>query len=234
MTLPAPVVAPVVAIDGPAGAGKGTAAQALARHLRWHYLDSGAFYRAVAFAALRDQVPLDDAPALADLAARVRIVQHLTGHGLAVHLDGQDVGARLREEATGTAASRIAAQPGVRRALLDGQRACRRAPGLVAEGRDMASTVFPDAALKIFLTASDEIRAARRLAQLSTQGVDATLPAILEDLRTRDQRDRAREASPLRAVPGATVVDSSALTATQVLDALLALCQGAGLSPAGA
>lgn len=226
--------AAVIAIDGPAGAGKGTAAQALARRLGWHYLDSGAFYRAVAFAALRDQVPLNDAPALADLAARVRVVQHLTDRGLDVRLDGQDVGARLREEATGTAASRIAAQPGVRRALLDGQRACRRPPGLVAEGRDMASTVFPDAALKIFLTASDEIRAARRLAQLSAQGVDATLAGILDDLRTRDQRDRAREVSPLRAVPGAVVVDSSALNAGQVLDHLLALCVQRGLVSAPA
>lgn len=216
--------APVVAIDGPAGAGKGTAAQALARHLGWHYLDSGAFYRACALAAVRAAVPLDDAAQLTDLAARVRIVQHLAPDGLEVRLDGEEVAAQLRAENVGEAASRIAAQPGVRRVLLDGQRACRRPPGLVAEGRDMGTVVFPDAALKVFLTASVAARAARRHAQLSGQGVDATLTHILADLQTRDQRDRARETSPLRAAPDAVTLDSTDLRADQVLARLVELC----------
>lgn len=221
--------APVIAIDGPAGAGKGTAAQALARYLGWHYLDSGAFYRACALAAIRAGVPLDDAAQLTDLAARARIVQHLGPGGLEVRLDGENVAALLRAENVGAAASRIAAQPGVRRVLLDGQRACRRPPGLVAEGRDMGTVVFADAPLKVFLTASVPARAARRHAQLSGQGVDATLTDILADLQTRDQRDRARQSSPLRAAPDAVTLDSTDLCADDVLARLIELCTAQAL-----
>lgn len=220
---------PVIAIDGPAGAGKGTAAQALARRLGWQYLDSGVFYRAAALVALRAGLALDDAAALADAVARLRVVQRLGPAGLEVRLDGEDVSTALRNEAVGTAASRIAAQPGVRRVLLDGQRACRCPPGLVAEGRDMGSTVFPDAELKIFLTASAAARAQRRLHQLSKQGVDATLPRIREDIEARDARDRARQASPLRPAADAVVIDNTDLTASQVLEQILALAAQRGL-----
>jgi CMP/dCMP kinase len=227
------VSVPVIAIDGPAGAGKGTAAQALARALGWHYLDSGAFYRAAALAVLRAQVPFGDISALTDCVARLRIVQHLGAQGTELRLDGEDVCAAVRAEPVGEAASRIAAVSGVRRVLLDGQRACRRPPGLVAEGRDMATTVFPDAALKVFLTASPEARARRRASQLSAQDAGATLPTILKDLQARDDRDRAREVSPLRPAPGALVLDSTDLDAAAVLARLLEWCAQRGFTAPG-
>ena len=179
---------PVIAIDGPSASGKGTVAERVARALGYHYLDSGAIYRAAALAALRQGIPLDDEASLAKLAARL----DLSFRDGVAWLDGKDVSQALREEATGSAASRIAALPELRKALLARQRAFRKPPGLVADGRDMGSVVFADADLKVFLTASHEARAERRYKQLMEKGMSANIAAILEELRQRDARDAGR------------------------------------------
>ena len=208
---------PVIAIDGPSASGKGTVAQRVATELGFHYLDSGALYRLLATAAQRDGIALEDESALASLAGRIDI----RFEGEKIWLDGKLVGDELRSEKSGAAASKIAALHGVRAALLDKQRAFRRAPGLVTDGRDMASVVFPDAALKIFLTASAEARAERRYKQLKEKGMDANIAPLLQDIKARDERDTQRSAAPLQQTPGASLLDTTDLSIEQAVDSVL-------------
>ena len=209
---------PVIAIDGPSASGKGTVAQRVARELGFHFLDSGALYRLLGLAAQRSGVALEDEAALASLAGRMDI----RFEGTDIWLDGARVGDELRSEGAGAAASRVAALPMVRAALLDKQRAFRRAPGLVADGRDMASAVFPDAVLKIFLNASAEARAERRYKQLKEKGMDANIATLLQEIRARDERDTQRSASPLQQAPGASLLDTNALNIEQAVAEVLA------------
>ena len=200
---------PVVAIDGPSGAGKGTVARAVAVALGYHLLDSGAVYRAAALQALRAGASLDDeAAVLATLDALDARFEPGAG-GVRVFFGDEEVTGELRTEATAAGASRVAAMPGVRARLLPQQRTFRRLPGLVADGRDMGTVVFPDATLKVFLTASAEERARRRAKQLKEKGIDARMASLLEDIAERDRRDATRAHSPLVATADYLVVDSS-------------------------
>jgi CMP/dCMP kinase len=220
---------PVVAIDGPSGSGKGTISRQLAARLGWHYLDSGALYRLVALAASRQRVDLGDADRLADLAARLDIRFAPAGEAERVYLGNADVAAELRTEQAGEAASRVAALPGVRTALLQRQREFARWPGLVADGRDMGSVVFPDAALKVFLTASAEERAMRRHKQLKEKGIDVSLPDLSWDIAQRDARDANRAVAPLGPAPEAHVIDSTSLTPEEVVARILGRLAAAGI-----
>jgi cytidylate kinase len=208
---------PVIAIDGPSASGKGTVAALAAQALGFHYLDSGAIYRVTAYAAQQAGVDLGDEVDLADLARGL----DLRFQGSEVYLDGQAVGDAIRTEEAGRAASRIAALPALRQALLERQRAFRQAPGLVTDGRDMGSTVFPDAPLKIFLTATAEERAQRRYKQLIEKGFAANLAALLQDLRERDARDAARSTAPLRQMADARLLDTTHLTIDQAVEQVL-------------
>jgi cytidylate kinase len=209
--------APVITVDGPSGTGKGTIAELLSRRLGWHCLDSGALYRVLGLVAGRRGLDLDSGEALARLAASLP----LTFEGGRVLLAGEDLGDAIRSESAGMAASRVAAHPAVRAALLDWQRRQARPPGLVADGRDMGTVVFPQAPLKVFLDASPEERAARRYKQLKGKGLDANLPALVADIRERDERDRNRAAAPLRPADEAVIVDSTTLSIDEVLDRVL-------------
>jgi cytidylate kinase len=199
---------PVIAVDGPAASGKGTVAAGVARALGFHLLDSGSLYRLVGVQALRAGVALDDAPTLARLAADLD-VRFADG---AVWLDGEEAGAAIRTEEAGVAASRVAVHPAVRAALLERQRAFRQPPGLVADGRDMGTVVFPDAPVKVFVTAGVEERARRRHKQLIEKGISVTLESLLRELQERDARDSARAAAPLKAAADAVILDTTDLT----------------------
>jgi 3-phosphoshikimate 1-carboxyvinyltransferase len=209
---------PVIAIDGPSASGKGTVAQRVAKALGFHFLDSGALYRLLGLAAQTHGVSLDDEAGLARLASRISI----RFEGTEIWLDGAQVGDELRTEEAGAAASKVAALPMVRAALLHKQHAFRRAPGLVADGRDMGSVVFPDAVLKVFLTASAEARAERRYKQLKEKGMDANMPTLLLDIRARDERDSQRSVAPLQLAPGAGLLDTTNLTVEQGVAEVLA------------
>ncbi len=214
---------PVLAVDGPGGSGKGTVCRLLARELGWHLLDSGAIYRATAIAAARRGIDAGDGAALTPVAAALDLVfdaQADPESDVIVRLDGVDVTAELRQETTGEQASRLAAIPEVRAALLQRQRDFRQEPGLVADGRDMGTVVFPDAALKVFLTASAEERARRRHKQLKEQGVSGSLTALLEEITARDARDQGRAVAPLVPAQDAVVIDTTGLTVNQVLERL--------------
>jgi len=210
-------VVPVIAIDGPTASGKGTVAQRVAAALGWHYLDSGALYRLLALRALESGTDAADAPALAQAA---RCLRPTFGDGR-IGLDGRDVSDEIRREEVGAMASRIAVHPAVRVALLALQKGFRRPPGLVADGRDMGTVVFPDAGLKVFLTASVEARAQRRHKQLSEKGFSSSIAALLQELRARDERDSSRSAAPLRPAEGARQLDSSSLSIEQVVAQIL-------------
>ncbi len=202
--------APVIAIDGPSGSGKGTIARRVAEALGYHLLDSGALYRLTALAASRKSVALDDADGLADVARAldVRFDSDAAGDER-IWLEGEDVSLEIRTEEAGAGASTVAAIPAVRQALLERQRAFQRAPGLVADGRDMGTQVFPSAAVKVFLTASAEERARRRHKQLKDKGLDVSLAALSRDIEDRDRRDSERSAAPLRPAEDARILDSS-------------------------
>ena len=217
---------PIIAIDGPSGSGKGTIARQVARHLGWHLLDSGALYRLVALAGARAGIAADDVEGHARLAADLdaRFGMDEAG-GELVQLAGDDVTLELRAEATGEAASRVAAWQPVRSALLGRQRAFARPPGLVADGRDMGSIVFRDAGLKIFLTASPVERALRRHKQLKGKGLSGSLAALSAEIAERDRRDTTRAVAPLVAVPEAVVVDSTALTIEEVVGRVIELAR---------
>ena len=214
--------APVITLDGPTASGKGTVALRVAQALGWQVLDSGALYRLTALAAMRANVSLDDAAALGRVARELAV----TFGGQGAILDGEVVEDAIRQEEVGTQASRIAALPEVRAGLLARQRAFRQAPGLVADGRDMGTVIFPDAPLKIFLIADVHARAQRRCKQLNEKGIPANLDDLLRDLQLRDLRDTQREHAPLAAAEDAHTLDSSSLSIEQTTDAILALWRG--------
>lgn len=209
---------PVIAIDGPTASGKGTVARRVADALGFHYLDSGALYRLAALAAGRRGVTLNDAGGVAAIARTLNI----RFADDKVLLDGDDVSEAIRTEAAGQNASLVAAIPAVRDALMERQRAFAEAPGLVADGRDMGSVVFPDAGLKVFLTASVEARAARRLNQLIQKGISAILPDVVKELRIRDERDMNRPIAPLKRLPDAELLDTTEISADEAVRQILA------------
>lgn len=217
---------PVVTVDGPSGSGKGTVCRLLARRLGWHLLDSGALYRLVGLAARRHAIDPGDHSALETLARELDVRFEPDAEEGAAHerviLEGKDVGPMLRSEETGMLASVIAVVPGVRSALLVRQRAFRQPPGLVADGRDMGTVVFPDATLKVFLTASAEERAQRRYKQLKEKGETVSLPRLVQDIAARDRRDAERAVAPLRPAPDAVAIDTTGLGIEQVFLRLLA------------
>lgn len=212
------MIAPVITIDGPSASGKGTVAAIVANRLGFHYLDSGSLYRLLALYATQQQIGWDDEDRLAELAKHLP-VEFRAGE---VWLAGHDVSADIRAEAIGIGASRVGALPAVRAALLQRQRDFRQPPGLLTDGRDMGSVVFPDATLKIFLTASADERAQRRYKQLIGKGESANLPQIKQDIIDRDARDAARAVAPLRQEPDALLLDTTALTIDQSVDQVLA------------
>ena len=218
---------PVLTLDGPSGSGKGTIASRVARTLGWHLLDSGALYRLVALGAARRGIAMADEAALADYASQMDVafeVQPHSGEVLA-KLDGEAVGDAIRTEQCGNDASRVAALGAVREALLQRQRDFCRSPGLVADGRDMGTTVFPDAGLKIYLTASAEVRAERRYKQLKEKGISASVAGLLREIAERDARDTERQSSPLKPAADALVLDTSALDIDEVVGQVLERCR---------
>lgn len=222
MAAPVPPFVPVITIDGPVSSGKGTVARLVASRLGWHLLDSGALYRLLGLHAERLAVSTNDEARLVSLAEQLPVVfREGQGGETAVMLDGEDVSVLIRDERVGELASQVAVLQPVRDALFARQRAFARPPGLVADGRDMGTVVFQDAPLKIYLTASAEERARRRCAQLKEKGFGATLPALIKDIRARDDRDMNRKIAPLRPADDAIIVDSTAMSAQQVVEQVL-------------
>ncbi len=220
---------PVLTIDGPSGSGKGTIARAVADRLDWHMLDSGAIYRAVGYAAGLKDLDLSDAEAVARCAAETRIEFRAPGDGgeTRVIIDGQDATDAIRTETAGAAASAIAALPPVRKALMDKQLAFRQPPGLVADGRDMGTVIFPDAPFKVFLTASATERAERRYKQLKAKGLAVTLTSLLHEIELRDARDASRTVAPLRPAVDAVVIDTTGQPIPAVVAEVLAVVRKA-------
>ena len=212
----------VIAIDGPAASGKGTVACAVAEKLGFHYLDSGSLYRLVALRALRTGTEVDDPDRVAGLALGLDV----TFRDGAILLAGQDASEAIRTEDVSAAASRVAVHPAVRSALFERQRAFRRLPGLVADGRDMGTVVFPDARLKVFVTAAAEERARRRYKQLIAKGISVTMESLLREIRERDARDAGRAAAPLKAAADAVILDTTDLTIETAIDRVLELYRG--------
>lgn len=218
---------PVLAIDGPSGSGKGTIARAVAERLGWHLLDSGALYRAVGYAAGMAGLDLSDAEAVARCALTTKVGFRDPGDGgdTRVIVNGQDATDELRTETAGAAASAIAAIPSVRTALVDKQLAFRRAPGLVADGRDMGTVIFPDATPKVFLTASAGERAKRRYKQLKEKGLDVTLASLVREIEARDARDASRAVAPLQAAADAVRLDTTGMPIAEVVAKVLSLLE---------
>jgi len=215
---------PVLTIDGPSGSGKGTIAQLMAKKLGWHYLDSGAIYRVLAQAAIKHNVNLADEVTLAKMAEALDLVFTLDNDTLIVMLEGQDVSLLIRSEQAGNAASKVAALPLVRAALLNRQHNFRQLPGLVTDGRDMGTVVFPNAQHKVYLTASAKVRAERRYKQLKEKGIESNLSALETEISERDDRDSQRDVAPLRPADDALQLDSSALGIDDVYRHILAKC----------
>jgi len=213
--------APVITIDGPSGSGKGTIAGLLAKQLGWNLLDSGALYRLLAFAAGNHGVDLTNEEAMKLLAAHLDVQFVAASGGQRIILEGEDVTDLIRNEQVGAGASQVASLPAVREALLQRQQAFREMPGLVADGRDMGTVVFPDAPLKVFLTASAEERAQRRYLQLKAKGDDVNLASLLDEIRARDERDTQRAVAPLKPAADAILLDSTELSIEQVLERIL-------------
>lgn len=215
---------PVLTIDGPSGSGKGTVSRAVAQRLGWHYLDSGALYRAVGLAAAWENIDLSDPEAVAACAARTEIRFETSGEGEPhIFVNGKDATHQLRMETAGAAASAIAAHPPVRAALVDLQHRFRQGPGLVADGRDMGTVIFPDTPYKVFLTASAEERAKRRYKQLKEKGVSVNLDSLLHEIAARDERDAGRAVAPLKPADDAVIVDSTGTSITEVIERVLSV-----------
>ena len=213
---------PVLTIDGPSGSGKGTIARRIARELGWHLLDSGALYRLVGLSAVQQGIAENADSELADLAANMRVrFDTDDSDDERIWLDSADVTRDIRTEESGLMASKVALLPAVRMALVGLQKAFRKAPGLVADGRDMGTRIFPDAGLKVFLTATADERAKRRHKQLKDKGIDVSLPALARDIEDRDRRDSERSIAPLRPADDARVLDSSKLTIDEVTQMVL-------------
>ncbi len=221
---------PVITIDGPSGAGKGTISHLLAQELGWFLLDSGTLYRVTGHACVLDGVSWDDEKAVAALARELDVSFTVVDGEVVVSYRGRDISAAIRTEEGGRGASTVAAIPAVRTALMERQHAFRCAPGLVADGRDMGTVVFPDAPLKFFLTASAEERAQRRYQQLLEKGESVSLPRLLQDIEERDRRDASREISPLVPAEDAIVIDSSALPITEVFDQVMERVRAQGFA----
>jgi cytidylate kinase len=209
---------PVITIDGPSGAGKGTVSTLLAKKLGWHFLDSGAIYRVLAVASLHHKIPPEDEIGLLPLASGLDVNFETTENGVRVILEGEDVSDTIRTESVGATASKIASLPSIREALLRRQRGFKQSPGLVADGRDMGTVVFPEAHVKIFLTASAEERADRRFNQLKDKGHNVSMSRLLNDIKARDERDANRTVAPLVPAKDALVLDSTELNLEQVLE----------------
>ncbi len=214
--------ATVITVDGPSGSGKGVLSQKLASHLGWHLLDSGALYRVLALHAVRESIALDNEQALADAALDLDIrFEEKVGYSASIILAGQDVTSEARTESNGEKASVVAQYPKVRDALLERQRVFQQAPGLIADGRDMGTVVFPNAPLKIFLDASAKVRAQRRYLELQKRGLNVSLDDLLSEIEARDVRDRNRAVSPLRPADDATLLDTSEMSIEEVFDSVL-------------
>ncbi len=214
----------VLTIDGPSGSGKGTIAHTMAKELGWHYLDSGALYRVLAQAAIKHEIGLEQVAELSQLAEQLDVAFIFDAQQLQVMLEGEDVSTLIRSEKAGNAASKVAAIPEVRAALLARQRAFQQAPGLVTDGRDMGTVVFPEAKYKVFLDASAEERAIRRHKQLKEKGIESNLSDLVAEIAERDQRDRQRTVAPLKAADDAIIIDSTQLNIDAVLHRVRTLC----------
>lgn len=221
---------PVITIDGPSGSGKGTIAHLLAQRLKFNFLDSGSLYRLTALAAKERGIDWDDEEAVANLAAELDVDFRTEGDRTVIMLDGKDATDTIRKEEISLGASKVAAHPRVREALLDLQKSFQKGRGLVADGRDMGTMVFPEAALKIFLTASAEERAQRRYKQLLEKGESVSLRALLSDIQARDERDSQRAISPLKPASDALILDSTRLSIVEVLNQVLAYASERGLA----
>lgn len=217
---------PVITVDGPSGSGKGTLSQQIAKKLGWHLLDSGAMYRILAFGAKQYKLELDDVNSLQGLANKLDVVfKENEGNSPLVIFEGHDVTQEVRTEECGSRASKIAQIPEVRKALLERQRSFRIPPGLVADGRDMGTVVFPDAPLKLFLEASPETRAKRRWSELQQRGIDVSLDNLFSEIESRDIRDKQRKASPLVAAKDAVIIDTTDLSIPEVLAVAIELVE---------
>ncbi len=223
--------APVITIDGPSGSGKGTIALSLARRLGWHFLDSGALYRIVALIVVEQHIDLDDTERLVHICETLEVVFEAdVDRQVRVLLEGLNISQAIRREEVGNVASKVAAIPAIREALVERQIAFRQMPGLVADGRDMGTIIFPTAELKIFLTASTQIRAQRRYKQLKEKGENVNLARLFREIEARDERDRNRAVAPLRPADDAIILDSSSLSVEAVLGEIMKVVEGRGLS----